>query len=134
MAESKSTRCVIAAVAEDTDGGDEPDAGLSRAKGMYCKKHAFVYAKAHRSQKTHASLGNPTAVDEEGLLIDVEVQPVNDGVMTHKDTRRDIDTFFSPPFLKAVNGHAKKYCSCKLCLYVPLLDSFILCSLTKASA
>ena len=85
----------------------------------------FPILKLVTAKKTHASLGNPTAVDEDGFLIDIDVQSVHDseseGVQTRENKRRDIDTFFSLTFLKTVNGHVKKYCTCKLCPYVSLV-------------
>jgi hypothetical protein len=70
------------------------------------------------ANRSKATLGNPTDVDEEGLLLDVEVQQVHEDVRTQGDKRRDIDQFFDPAILKTINSKVKKYCSCKLCPYV----------------
>jgi hypothetical protein len=69
------------------------------------------------AKKTRTSLGNPADIDNEGLLVDVDVQPIHEDVQTREDKRRDIDHFFNPPVSKTVNGNMKKYCSCKLCPY-----------------
>ena len=75
-------------------------------------------------KKTHASLGNPTDLDSDGFLIDVDVQPVDDDtplLPTVEDRQCDVDQFFQPPILKVVDGRTKKYCTCKVCPYVLLL-------------
>ena len=41
-----------------------------------------------------ARLGNPTAVDADGLLIDVDVQSVEDNPPIHEDKTLDVDQFF----------------------------------------
>src|SRR5271156_3103652 len=48
-------------------------------------------------------LGNPKDVDDEGLLMDVDVQPIED-VPSHEDKRRDVDHFFQSPVEKTING------------------------------
>jgi hypothetical protein len=73
------------------------------------------------AEKTHVSLGNPTNIDEDGLLMDVDVQPVHGDCPTHGD-KCDIIFFFGPEFLKVVNGRAKKCCDCKVCPYVSSLQ------------
>lgn len=64
------------------------------------------------------TLGNPVATDADGLLIDVDVQPVNDKPSMREDKRQDIDEFFHPPVIREANGKSKKYSTCKLCLWV----------------
>jgi hypothetical protein len=102
---------------------------------MYHTNIPFLILKldaAVKSLKTHATLGNPTDVDEDGLLMDIDVQQVHDDVPTALGDRRwDIDHFFNPPILKTVNGHVKKYCGCKLCPYVHRLIPLALCSLAN---
>jgi hypothetical protein len=66
-------------------------------------------------KKKTATLGNPQAVDEDGLLVDVDVQQVNDHPSTREDKRQDVDQFFHPSVVKDVNGKSKKYRTCKLC-------------------
>ncbi len=75
------------------------------------------------AKKTCASLGNPMEKDNEGFLLDIDIQPVDVGIPTCEDKRRDIDQFFSPPISRSVDGQMKKYCCCKICPgpYVSLL-------------
>ena len=70
------------------------------------------------------SLGNLKDVDNEGLLVDVNVQPIDVDVPSREDKRRDIDQFFQPPVEKTINGKMKKYCGCKLCPYIPHTSVF----------
>lgn len=84
---------------------------------MYHTNIPFLILKLDAVIKTHATLGNPTDVDEDSLLMDINVQQVHDDVpMALRDRRWDIDHFFNPPIPKTVNGNVKKYCGCKLCL------------------
>ena len=62
-----------------------------------------------------ATLGNPVAVDADGLLIDVDVQAIDDNMPTREDKRQDVDNFFCIAVVKDVNGKSKKYRACKLC-------------------
>jgi hypothetical protein len=62
-----------------------------------------------------ATLGNPVAVDADGLLVDVDVQSINDNPPTREDKRQDVDYFFRTAVVKDVNGKSKKYRACKLC-------------------
>jgi hypothetical protein len=74
--------------------------------------------------QTRTSLGNPKDVDSEGLLVDVNVQPIDVDVPSREEKRRDIDRFFQPPVMKIIDGKEKKYCSCKICPYVPCPSVF----------
>ena len=65
--------------------------------------------------KERPSLGNPTVVDKDGLLVDVDVQPVDDIPATREDRRQDVDHFFRAAVIKDVKGKSKKYRPCKLC-------------------
>jgi hypothetical protein len=87
--------------------------------------HVRMFQERHNSvlnivtaKRARASLGNPKEVDDEGLLMDVDVQPIEEDVPSREDKRRDIDHFFQSPVEKSVNGKVKKYCICKLCPYV----------------
>lgn len=65
-----------------------------------------------------ASLCNPGAIDEDGLLADVDVQSIDDVPPTRsmrEDKRRDVDHFFHAAFTKVVDGKSKRYCTCKPC-------------------
>jgi hypothetical protein len=61
-------------------------------------------------------LGNPTAIDADGLLTDVDVQAVGHTLSTREEKQHDVDQFFFPAVTKDVNGKRKRYCVCKLCL------------------
>jgi hypothetical protein len=67
-------------------------------------------------KKKGATLGNPQAVNVDGLLADVEVQDVDDNPSTCEDKCQDVNHFFCTIVVKKVNGKSKKYCKCKLCL------------------
>jgi hypothetical protein len=91
-------------VIDDEDSGDDGDG-----------------AAAHPSDPTMAggsrkALSNPTAVDVDGFLKDVDVQSVDNNQPSREDKRRDVDNFFSAPALRETNGKLKKYRTCKLCL------------------
>ena len=62
-----------------------------------------------------ATLGNPVAVDADGLLMDVDVQSIDDSPLAREDRRKDVDHFFPTAIVKVVNGKSKKYRACKLC-------------------
>lgn len=66
--------------------------------------------------RKHATLGDPDDVDEDGLLIDVDVQSVDSSpACTREDKRKDVDHFFHGAIVKIVKGKAKKYRDCKAC-------------------
>jgi hypothetical protein len=99
-------------------------ARMARMKSK-CQLHVRIFQERHNpvlnivtAKWTCASLGNPKEVDDEGLLIDVDVQAINEDGPSREDKRRDIDHFFQSPVEKTVNGKVKKYCICKLCPYV----------------
>jgi hypothetical protein len=56
--------------------------------------------------------------------VDVNVQPIDEDAPSREDKRRDIDHFFQSAVMKTINGKTKKYCSCKLCPYVPHISAF----------
>lgn len=68
-------------------------------------------------KKKYGTLGNPTAVDADGLLVDVDVQSlaVNNNPSAREDKRQDVDQFFYMAVIKHVKGKPKKYCTCKIC-------------------
>ena len=96
-----------------------------------CWLHVRTFRERHNSilntiitaKWTHSSLGNPKEVDDEGFLMDVDVQQIDEDVPSREDKRRDVDNFFQPPVEKTVNGKTKKYCICKLCPYVHIPPS-----------
>ena len=62
------------------------------------------------------SLGNPDAVDADGLLMDVDVQPITENnTKSREDRTQDIKEFFHPTFEKTVQGKSKKFRKCKKC-------------------
>ncbi len=73
----------------------------------------FVPAK-----KKSVTLGNPQAIDTDGLLMDVDVQLVNNSSSVCEDKRQDVDRFFHTTIVKEVNGKSKKYRTCKICPWV----------------
>jgi hypothetical protein len=65
--------------------------------------------------KKCTTLGNPVAVDADGLLMDVDVQSINNNPPTREDKQQDVDQFFCTAVVKDVNGKLKKYCACRVC-------------------
>ena len=55
------------------------------------------------------------AIDEDGLLVDVDVQPIEPPPSTREDKCQDVDCFFHVPTTKVVSGKAKIYRACRLC-------------------
>jgi hypothetical protein len=76
-----------------------------------CTDHCCDVADKRKS----GTLGNPVAVNADGLLVDVDVQSVDDSPSTREDKRQDIDHFFHAAVVKEVGGKSRKYCVCKLC-------------------
>ena len=54
-------------------------------------------------------------VDDEGLLLDVDIQPIDKDPPTREDKRRDVDQFFHASVEKESGGKKRKHCVCKLC-------------------
>lgn len=70
-------------------------------------------------------------VDEDGILADIDVQPIIDESPTREDRIRDIDQFFSQPFeCTHANGKVKKHRKCKVCPYVVTSFAYVFTSLT----
>ena len=80
-----------------------------------CDVHYINYFLMCLGKKKMATLGNPQAVDADGLLVDMDVQQVNDNPTMCEDKRQDVNQFFHPSVIKDVNGKSKKYRMCKLC-------------------
>lgn len=68
------------------------------------------------AKKKHGSLGNLAAVDDEGSLLDVEVQQTDKDPSTREDKRHNVDQFFHTLVEKDIGGKKKMLCACKLCL------------------
>jgi len=79
---------------------------------LKCTDHCFNVALGN---KRRATLGNPTAVNMDGLLVDVDVQSIDNSPLTHEDKQKDTDHFFCIAVTKNVNRKSKKYHACKLC-------------------
>ena len=72
--------------------------------------------KRKKNKAPSGTLGNPVAVDEDGLLIDVDVQSVNSKKQTtREDKRQDVDHFFLDAAFEDMDGKSRKYRLCKLC-------------------
>lgn len=55
-------------------------------------------------------------VDGDGILADIDVQPISDPGLAREDKTRDIDEFFGTPFEHAgTKGTMKKHRRCKVC-------------------
>jgi len=68
------------------------------------------------AKKKSVTLGNPQAINADGLLMDIDVQLVNNSSSAHEDKHQDINHFFHTAIVKEVNGKSKKYRTCKICL------------------
>ena len=104
---------------KDANGEDDVDVEQTSATCAYVlRKHGSTLNII--AKQMQASLGNLKEVDDEGLLMDIDVQPIDEDVSlaSCEDKRRDVDHFFQSRVEKTVNGKIKKYCNCKLCLYV----------------
>lgn len=89
---------------------------------MHMKKVRIISITSHfylnifTGKNARATIGNPTAVDADGLLMDVDVQSVEDNQPAREDKTQDVDQFFYTAVMRDVNGKSKKYRTCKLCL------------------
>lgn len=70
------------------------------------------------SAKKARKVTDEEEVNKDGILADIDVQPVTDyhNVPTQEDKTHDINEFFSKPFESAgANGKVKKHHKCKEC-------------------
>lgn len=75
-----------------------------------------VAEKTKRPSAPGGTLGNPLAVDDDGLLIDVDVQSVDDDHRpTRGEKRQDVDHFFQDAIFKDMKGKSRKYRLCRIC-------------------
>ena len=111
----------MSATVETVDDVDMTDA----KENIHMKGMIFQIMEVHQhklmffdvlGKKKSATLGNPQATDADGLLVDMNVQPVNNNPSTHEDKQQDVDNFFCATVIKDVNGKLKKHHVCKLCL------------------
>ncbi|KAG6888671.1 hypothetical protein C0992_007878 [Termitomyces sp. T32_za158] len=83
--------------------------------GMSGRKHPIVLDSDGESEddtpvkKARISLGNPTAMDDNGYLVDINVQSIVEEQELREDKRRDIDWFFHQPIMKEINGRQKNF-------------------------
>jgi hypothetical protein len=57
------------------------------------------------------------AVDENGILADVDVQSIAEVTSAREGRTADIEQFFSTPYdHQGLNGATKKHRKCKICL------------------
>jgi hypothetical protein len=71
--------------------------------------------------KRHKSTTDPTEVDSDGILVDIDVIDVNAITMkmSRKDSNRDLDQFFTEVVsTPGIDGKVRKVRTCKLCRYV----------------
>lgn len=56
------------------------------------------------------------AVDENGILVDIDVQSIAGATSAHEGRTANIEQFFSAPYShQGVNGVTKKHWTCKIC-------------------
>ncbi|KAG2067464.1 hypothetical protein BDR04DRAFT_1120451 [Suillus decipiens] len=71
--------------------------------------------KAKRLRKLAALVDD--LVDNDGILIDVDIQPIADTAPTREGKTANLDAFFGAMFDHAgTNGKVKKHRKCKICL------------------
>ena len=76
---------MFSSIAADSDGDDQPE----QCHSMFSESATDHCSDVYWPGKTkHVSLGNPVAVDTDGLLMDVDVQPVNDSPPTREDKQQ----------------------------------------------
>ena len=119
---TKSTKSQVegGCTASDTADDDMMNAEDIHANGIVflacddCQMIIFGLGK----KKKKATLGNPQAVNADGLLVDIDVQEVNDTPSMCEDKRQDVDHFFHTAIVKEVSSKSKNYHTCKSCLWV----------------
>jgi hypothetical protein len=76
----------------------------------------FLIIVLSLAKRKSSTLGNPLDTDADGLLVDVDVQSINDGVPSmREDKRQDVDRFFHVAIVQMIKGKSKKYRTCRLC-------------------
>ena len=81
----------------------------------YCCVVISVNAKKKGPSGT---LGNPVTVDDNGLLVNVDIQEIdiNDAPWTTREDKcQDVDRFFLGARIRDMNGKSRKYRLCKIC-------------------
>ena len=91
--------------------------------------HHYVNATIVAKQHQHTSLANPVEKNDDRLLINIDVQPIDDDPSSSASNKwQDINNFFSQPVITEENGKMKKHCACTLCPYVLLIPFNSMCS------
>jgi hypothetical protein len=71
---------------------------------------------AKRARQSVAT-SEPEALDEDGILVDIDVQSVGDSGSTREGKTVDIDQFFGNPYdCTGASGKVKKHRKCKICM------------------
>jgi hypothetical protein len=115
-AATKRKRVVLVNDADTTDAeGGIYNKGMVFLERDVCQLDSFL-SDVVLGKKKSTTLGNPQAIDADGLLMYVDVQLVNDHSSACEDKWQDVDQFFCTVCVKEVNGVSKRYCMCKICL------------------
>jgi hypothetical protein len=114
-AATKRKHVVLVNDADTMDAGGIYDKGMVFLEHDVCQLNSFL-SDVVSGKKKSTTLGNPQAIDADGLLMNADVQLVNDHSSTREDKRQDVDQFFRTACVKEVNGVSKRYCMCKICL------------------
>ena len=87
---------------EDASGEDNADVEQTSATHAYVLRKHDSTLNIITAKWMQASLGTPKEVDNKGLLMDIDVQPIDEDVplASHKDKRHDIDHFFQSLLLR----------------------------------
>ncbi|KAG6871438.1 hypothetical protein C0993_003283, partial [Termitomyces sp. T159_Od127] len=111
----------VTMVAEEDEGAGEQGDKEDTVSGIAGQKRLIVLDNDSDPEsevplkKPCILLGNPTAVGNDGLLADINVQSIEEQKEAHEDKQRDVDHFFHKPMTRQVNGKEKRYCLCKVC-------------------
>jgi hypothetical protein len=76
------------------------------------------------AKKKCVTLSNLVDEDKDDFLLNIDVQSIHKDAPTQEDKWCDVNEFFHATIMKDINGKMKKYCTCKLCLYVSYIFLF----------
>jgi hypothetical protein len=103
------------------DGDDKRENARTNPKCEFlciCQCIQFVHLKTAK-RVCQAAVLDQEDVDEDGILADIDVQPITDPGPSREDKTCDLDRFFSKPFERTgANGIVKKHRKCTVCPYV----------------
>jgi hypothetical protein len=77
-------------------------------------KRKIIYIRSLAKKPHQSVLSGPEAIDEDGILVNVEVQSVADLGLTREGKTADLDHFFEN-MCEGANGKVKKHRMCKVC-------------------